>query len=207
MSRYPTGNKTVLQMIDSGTFEAALAEVLLNGVDLNAPICDLSGYSTTYLYEAVSNNNLQAVAFLLEHSADPNLNIPELIGDCALWQLQFLDIGQDWQTRYEISKLFFQYGANPNIKCDGESLYDDVVYEVYNELPSDDGWRENLLHFYKLLVVFGGGTEEGAYGKPCLKNVDSSKVDEYGIRFSRHADGYHISGFLVDGNEKIVGEL
>ena len=130
MSRYPTGNKTVLQMIDSGTFDAALAEVLLNGVDLNAPICDLSGYSTTYLYEAVSNNNLQAVAFLLEHGADPNLNIPELIGDCALWQLQFLDIGQDWQTRYEISKLFFQYGANPNIKCDRESLYDDVVWFI-----------------------------------------------------------------------------
>ena len=109
MSEYPPGNKTILQMIDSGTFDAALAEALLNGADLNAPICDLSGYSTTYLYEAVSNNNLQAVAFLLEHGADPNLNIPELIGDCALWQLQFLDNGQDWQTRHEISKLFFQY--------------------------------------------------------------------------------------------------
>ena len=134
MSEYPTGNTTILQMIKGGTFDEALAESLLRDADLNAPICDLSGYSTTYLYEAVSSNSLPAVSFLLRHGADHNLNIPELICDCALWELQYLDDGQDWQTRYAISKLFFRFGADPNIKCDGESLYDYIVYKVYNDV-------------------------------------------------------------------------
>jgi len=207
LNEFPTGDKTVLQMIESGTFDAVLAETLLSGVDLNAPICDLSGYSTTYLRKAVDYNDLPAVAFLLAHGADPNLHLPELFDDCALFQLQFLYPEHDPQTRYEISKLFFRYGADPNIKIDGDYLYDDVVFDVYNEPPSDDDAWEYLLRFYKLLVVFGGGSEDGIYGKPRLKNVDPSKVDEYGIRFSRHEDGYHICGFLVDANENVIGEL
>ncbi len=194
-------------MIDGGTFDAALAEALLNGADLNAPICDLSGYSTTYLYGAVSNNNLQAVAFLLEHGADPNLNIPELIGDCALWQLQYLDARQDWQTRYEICKLFFQHGADPNIKYDGETLYDYIVFKIYNDTATDENDWENILHLYKLLVIYGGGSEDGAYGKPALKSIDLNKADEYEVRFSKHEDGYHITGVLVDGDGKNVGKL
>ena len=207
MREYPEGNPDVLKMIESGGFNESLAEKLLSGVDLNSPVCDLSGNSTTYLYEDVVENNLPAVSYLLEHGADPNLYDPNLVNDCALWELQFLEEGQDWRTRYEICKLFFGHRADPNIKCDGESLYDDVTFEVYNDLPSNAAWRETLLNLYKLLVIYGGGSKDGAYGKPDLPGIDPSKADEYEIRFSRHEDGYHLQGFLVDGNGKTVGEL
>ena len=131
LNEFPTGDKTVLQMIESGTFDAVLAETLLSGVDLNAPICDLSGYSTTYLRKAVDYNDLPAVAFLLAHGADPNLHLPELFDDCALFQLQFLYPEHDPQTRYEISKLFFRYGADPNIKIDGDYLYMTTLFSTF----------------------------------------------------------------------------
>ncbi len=204
---YQKGNERFLQMISGEAFSEELANDLLKGVDLNTPICDLNGYTTTYLYEAVSENNLPAASFLLKHGADPNLYIPELVCDCPLWELQYLDNDQDWKTRYEISKLFFQYGANPNIKCDGESLYDSVVFEVYNEPPSDESAWKNLLHFYKLLVVFGGGADDGEYGKPRLTDVNPGKVDEYSIGFIRHEDGYHIIRKLVNGEGKVIGDL
>lgn len=207
MSEYPKGNSDVLKMLESGRFDDRLAEELLRGIDLNSPICDSNGCSTTYLYEAVAENNLPAVDFLLKHGANPNLYDPNLTCDCALWALQYLDVGQDWQTRYEICKLFFQHGADPNIRCDGETLYDYIVFKVYNDTALDENDWENLLHLYKLLVIYGGGSECGAYGKPDLKSIDLNKTDEYRVRFSKHEDEYHISGFLVDGDGKIVGEL
>ena len=192
MNEYPTGNLAVLQMIQNHTFDDTMADVLLKESNLNSPIINLYGYSSTYLYEAVSENNLPAVSFLLKHGADPNLNNPELICDCALWELQYLNYDQDWKTRYETSKLFFKYGANPNITLDMVSLYDYIVFKVYNDLPSDIDDRENLLHLYKLLIVFGGGADDEEHGKPHLTNVDPNKVDEYSIEFMMHKDGYHI---------------
>ena len=207
MKEYPTGNAEILQMIAGGSFDEILAEKLLLGTDLNAPICDLSGNSTTYLYEAESENNLPAVAFLLAHGADPNLNDPDLICDCALWDLQYLDEGQDWETRYEIAKLFFQYGADPNLESDGESLYDYVLFKVYNDDFDNINDYENICHLYKLLVIFGGGRKDGVYRKPDLKNVDPNKVDSYDVIFLPHEDGYHICGFLVDDEENTLGRL
>ncbi len=207
MKEYPTGNADFLGMLESGHFASGLADMLLLGVDVNAPICDFNGYSTTYLYEAVCANNLPAVKYLLEHGADPNLYNPELICDCMLWDLQFWYPEQDLKTRYEISKLLFKYGANPNIKCDGLTLYDDVVYQIYNDPPDDDDEWENLRNLYKLLVLYGGGSETGEYRKPHLKAVDPNKADEYDVILMKHEDGYHIIGKLIDGDGNVVGDL
>ena len=119
MSDYPKGNPDVLKMFESGLFDDSLAKELLSGVDLNSPIGDLSGFSTTYLYEAVAENNLPAVDYLLKHGADPNL------------------------------------------KCDGESLYDWVTYKVYNDLPSDDAWGETVSIFTS---CWSSTVEEAAMG-------------------------------------------
>ena len=62
-------------MIQSSSFDADAADRLLKGVDLNSPICDEDGCSTTYLSKAVACNNPEAVKFLLEHGADPNYYI------------------------------------------------------------------------------------------------------------------------------------
>ena len=209
MKTYPLGNETLLNMISSNTFDEKLAEELLRGVDLNEPfyVHDLGGYFTTYLYKAVEHNHLRAVAFLLEHGADPNLYIPDLTDYCALWELQYIDDDQDFKTRYEMSKLFFRHGADPNIECYGETLYDFVVYKVYNDSSETENERENLLNLYKLLVVYGGGTDRGGYPKPKLLNVDPGKVDEYHIELTMQEDGHYISGKLIDGAGSVLGEL
>ena len=206
---YPTGNPEFLEMIQGRKFDAQRAKEIMAGVDFNLPV-SVSSYSTTYLYEAMSENNLPAVAFLLDNGADPNFNDPDLVMDCALWDLQYLDVGQDWQTRYEIAKLFFKYGADPNLKCDGETLYDYILFKVYEDDPNDDNDWENLLHLYKLLILYGGGGEASQHysGRPELTaSIDMSKIDEYDVRLHICEDGYHIAGHLVDGEENEVGIL
>ncbi len=207
MNEYPVGNKQILKSFDDGSFDEKYALQVLNNVDLNEPICDLNGYSTTYLYEAVSANNLPAVSFLLEHGADPNLDKPELICDCPLWQLQYIEDDQDWKTRYEIAKLFFRYGADPNLESEGETLYDYIVFKVYNDTPRNDNDWENLRHFYKLLVAYGGGGGDGHYPKPQLTGVNPDRIDDYDIELSWHDDHYHIIGNLVDKEGNDVGRL
>lgn len=211
MNECPNGNLEFLTMIEKGSFNEQRAGVIMAGTDLNMPINNPlygNSYSTTYLYEAVNANNLPAASFLLENGADPNLNNPDLIGDCALWQLQYLDDGQDWETRYEIAKLFFARGANPNLIVDGETLYDYVLFKVYDETPNDDNDWENLLHLYKLIIVYGGGGKALGRERPELKEeINLNRIDEYTVRLYRCEDGYHIEGKLVDGNENVVGLL
>ncbi len=211
MKEYPIGNLEIIEMINSGGFNEIRAKEILAGTDLNQPINAPSGssyHSTTYLYEAVICNNLPAVSFLLDNGADPNLNDPDLIGDCALWELQYIDTDQDWKTRYEISKLFFQHGGNPSLIRDGETLYDYVLFKVYNDDPNDENDWENLLHLYKLLVLYGGGSNEPERKKPEFKEeINLSKVDEYDVELHVCEDGYHIAGTLVDGEENEVALL
>ena len=211
MTEYPDGNLEFLAMIQKGEFNEQRAKVLLAETDLNLPInnpLDGYSYSTTYLFEAVAANNLPAVSFLLENGADPNLNNPELIRDCALWQLQYLDDGQDWETRYEIAKLFFAHGANPNMIVDGETLYDYIRFKVYNDPPYDKNDWENLRQLYKLIVIYGGGGKALGRERPELKEeIDLNKIDEYTVRLYLCEDGYHIMGVLLDGDENEVGLL
>ena len=90
MDKYPEGNREILKSIKDGSFDEDYADIFLLNVDLNEPISDLNGFSTTYLFEAVEANNLPAVSYLLEHGADPNFCNIELDGDCPLWNLQYI---------------------------------------------------------------------------------------------------------------------
>lgn len=201
---YPNGNTEILNMINNHSFDANLAESILEETDLNAPISNLQGYPSTYLCEAVNANNFPAVSFLLEHGANPNLDEP----DSALWNLQYLWGSEDWKTRYEIAKLFFQYGADPNYLENGEieTLYDWVLFKVYNDPPEDDNEWENLKQFYKLLVIYGGG-HGGIYPPPVfLENIDKNRLDDYDVCLYWIEEGVSLGGRLLDG-EKIVAEL
>ena len=211
MKKYPIGNPELLAMIHARHFDEQKANRLITGIDLNQPVSILSSssyYSTTYLHEAVDSNNLQAVSFLLSHGADPNLYDPDLTASCALWDLQYLYQEYEWKTRYEISKLFFQHGADPNLQCDGETLYDYIVFKVYEDTPNDENDWENLRHLYKLLVLYGGGGNALGYKKPeLIGEIDMNRIDEYDIQLRLSEDGYHKNGLLVDGEENIVGIL
>ena len=203
---YQPDDPVILKMLRSGSFDAAVADARLTGADFNEPICDEPGYPTTYLNEAVSSNDPKAVQYFLEHGADPNYNRDDVI---PLWELQYawdIEDEQGLDDMYEIQKLFFRYGADPNLIYENEGLYDSVVFTVYNDPPGELWWK-NLLRFYKLLVLYGGGGLEYGYGKPDLKNVDISKPDDYSVRFRICDDGYHIVGLLVDREEKVVAEL
>lgn len=207
MTEYKKGNMTILQMIRNASFDEAVADELLSGADLNEPICNENGFSTTYLYEAVSANNLQAVKYLLEHGADPNFNNLDLTCDCPLWMLQYIEKGQLVKERYEIEKLFFKHGANPNLIYEDEGLYDYVLYKIYNDSPGSQSDWENLIQFYKLLVLFGGGGLEHGYAKPDIDGIDASKADDYHIELFKCDDGYHLGGHLVDKDGAVLAEL
>ncbi len=86
MSEYKQGNLKVLELIRKNQFDCKEADILLNGVDINEPILDVSGFSTTYLSEAARYNNLSAVRYFLEKGADPNYDNEDLLSgtrDCS----------------------------------------------------------------------------------------------------------------------------
>lgn len=194
----------MLALIEHRPFDTKRANVLLQSIDdLEQVISDKNGYKTTLLAEAVDSNNLDAVQLLLEHGADPNYVSPDY--DCAFWELQYgLEDEDEDRTRYEIAKLFLSHRADPNLLLEGETIFDYVTYKVYNEIGELD-WPY-LVSFYKLLVLYGGGGH--GYGTPGISEpIDLSRADDYQIRFCREEDGYHISGFLLNPDGKIIGQL
>lgn len=204
---YISGNKLLLRLLQKKPFPKQTAKWLLRRIpDLNQPISDLNGYSTTYLYEAQNENNLEAVQLLLASGADPNYENPNLINDCALWDLQYLCKDEDCVLpRYEIAKLFFEYGANPNLISEGECLYDWVVDAVFNEM-GEWGWQWRR-DFLKLLVIYGGGGC-GCYAKPRVSvPIDKARIDEYSLQFFQGPDGYHIDGWLVDPDGNRIAQV
>ena len=205
--QYPPGNPALLRLFQKFPFPKWRARWLLRKIqNLNEPILDLNGISTTYLYEAQSYNNLEAVRLLLENGADPNYTNEDLVCNCALWDLQYIcDVERGERIRYEIAKLFFEYGADPNIISDDEPLFDWVVDAVFFDM-GEDGWTSRK-DFLKLLAIYGGGGK-GCYDRPVFSEpVDKSRIDEYSIQFSRCKDGYHMEGWLVNPEGKQIAQL
>lgn len=205
MQKSATAGAELLKILRGDRFDPVRAAQLVQGCALNTPLLDENGYKTTYLNEAVRENHLEAVRFLLAHGADPNYSDDWI---CPLFELQFCEQDQDAHIRYEIAKLFLQYGADPNLEWEGESIYDEVTYEVYNNLPELPAWRETLMQFYKLLVLSGGGREDGrGYHKAALLHqVDVQRPDDYAIRIVP-MENQKLAGYLIDQNGEIAGEL
>ncbi|MBR6209510.1 MAG: ankyrin repeat domain-containing protein [Oscillospiraceae bacterium] len=204
----------MIQLIKTKPFDSDHAAIVLQEIsDIDQTILvGEYGYKRTLLGEAVDNNNLGAVQFLLEHGANPNYISEDF--DCPLSDLEFgydEDIPEEDHTRYEIAKKFFEYGADPNLLLEGETIFDSVTYSIYNH-GGGPSWPYRV-EFYKLLVIYGGGGhiyENGAqgYGKPEFSEpIDFSRIDEYQVCFRKHEDGYHIEGHLLNPAGKDIGIL
>ena len=207
---YPVGNVELLSMFESKTFDTTRASQLLSEIaDLNSPISDLKGYSTTYLYEAETYNNVEAVRFLLENGANPNLDYIELINGCALTDLHFLweEMTEEAEQRLSIAKLFFDFGGDPNLNYEFETLYDHVLWEIFNDSITPHNW-EYLKRFFILLIAYGGGCKDSRYGKPVLREtIDKSCINQYDFKLFKCEDGYHLEGHLFDPNGNDIGTV
>ena len=207
---YCEGNRELLTMFKSKGFDRAAArEIIADIPDLNKPILSLDGYSTTYLYEAEESNNVEAVRFLLENGAEPNLSIPALAADCALHDLHFLwwDMEGEEQQRLEIVRLFFEFGADPDIPYEEEPLYDHVMWEVFNHSDIPHDW-EYLKRFFIFLIAYGGGKEPSCYGPPKLTEpIDKNRIYEYDFRLVLCEDGYHLEGHVIAPDGRDIGTV
>lgn len=211
---YIDADITLLQMIDGRiAMDISKAEAIiksLKNVDEIIKYKDDDSsytYTNTYLGLAVDHNNRDAVELLLKNGANPNFYSDTPWID-PLNDLQYLYENQDQNIRYEIQKLFFEYGADPNFTSpdEPEPLYDYVLWKVYNDRPdSDDEW-ENLKQFYKLLILYGGGGKYH-YSKPELHDIDMSRIDDYDIMLYLDDDNYHVGGLLIDKDRNVYGEL
>jgi len=205
---YPPGNADLLQMFREPQFDKEVASrIIANIPDLNAPIIDLDGYSSTYLFEAQSSNNVDAVRFLLENGADPNLDIPELLSSCALTDLHFLwsEMEDDRAKRLEVAKLFFEFGGDPNLWYECETLYDHVLWEVSNDDHTPHDW-EYVCSFFKILIAYGGGGGRGSCPKPkLLEPIDKNRIDEYEFKLFLCKDRYHYEGHLFNPDGDDIG--
>lgn len=206
---YVKGNPELLAMFKSKVFDyAAAQEIIADIPDLNKPILDLNGYSTTYLYEAEENNNIEAVRFLLENGADPNLDIPGLINGCPLHDLHFLwEEMEEEQQRLEIVRLFFEFGANPDIQYEIETLYDHVLWEVFNDSVSPHDWNY-IKKFFICLAAYGGGKKPSRYGIPNLTEpIDKNRIYEYDFRLVPCKGGCDSEGHIIAPDGTDIGTV
>jgi len=189
---YAPGDPELLGLFETEPFDLERAREIVSGIkDINAPVLDACGYSTTYLYEAQAANNVQAVELLLEMGADPNYYNPDIDGDCPLWDLQYFSDGRDEdikkkevEARYQIAKLFFQHGADPDLTRGSESLYDYVGFKLF-EGNEDELDLELLKNLYKLLIAYGGGTAEGYERIKLSAPIDLKRIDDYTVTLSQ----------------------
>ena len=157
---------------------------------------------------AQSSNNVDAVRFLLENGADPNLDIPELLfSSCALTDLHFLweEMEDDRAKRLEIAKLFFEFGGDPNLWYEHETLYDHVLWEVFNDDYAPHDW-EYVCSFFKILIAYGGGGGKSSCPKPkLLEPIDKNRIDEYELMLFLCNDRYHSEGHLFNPDGDDIG--
>lgn len=148
---------------------------------------------------------MAAVRFLLEHGADPNLYVPGLISDCALLDLPLLwdDTEDEVPQRLQIAKLFFDFGGDPNLMVYGETLYDDVVFTLFNDTPLNWEYTKRLLI---LLIAYGGGGEPSGYAKPDITEpIDKGRIHEYTLKIFQCEDGYHLEGHIFNPDGMDIG--
>ena len=198
----------LLSLFETEPFDLKKARKIASGIeDVNAPILDVCGYSTTYLYEAQVANNVQAVALLLEMGADPNYNNPDIDGDCPLWELQYFSDGRDEdikkkevEARYQIAKLFFQHGADPDLTLGSESLYAYVGFRLF-EGDEDETGLELLKNLFKILIAYGGGTADGYERIELSSPIDLERLDDYAVALSQK------SCQIIDPEGHVIGSL
>ena len=207
---YPPGNAELLTMIKNKAFDRETAKRLLAEIpDLNQPILDLNGYSTTYLFEAQTYNNVEAVRFLLENGADPNYCNMRLLSFCALDDLHFLWEEMDAQAseRLEIAKLFFEFGGDPNLAVDYETIYDHVLWEVFNDDHTPHDWKY-LCNFFIILIAYGGGGGKSSCPKPKLwEPIDKDRLNEYELKFFPCIGGCYLEGHLFNPDGMDIGTV
>ena len=208
--KYEKGNVELLSMFKSKSFDREKAALIIADIaDINQPILDLNGYSTTYLFEAQTHNNIDAVRFLLENGADPNLDDYDLLNGCALTDLHFLwwEMEEEADQRLETAKLFFEFGGDPNLWYDGETLYDHVLWEVFNDSHSPHNW-DYIKKFFIILIAYGGGGGRSYIPKPSLREpIDKERINEYDLKLFTCEDGYHLEGHIFNSDGVDIGTV
>ena len=206
-SIYPPGNRELLTLLERKPFDRKAASLAIKDIaDINQPILDNSGHPTTYLFAAQSFNNVDGVRFLFENGADPNFNDDSLSDDCPLYDLHFLffEMENEAQERLEIVSLFFEYGADPNLIVDGETIYDHVIWEVFD--PDAVHGEEYLLSYFKRLLAYGGGGKPSSSRKPKFTEpIDTTRIDEYQIQFVKQPGSNHEVGHLLNPDGIDIG--
>ena len=154
------------------------------------------------LEAACDSSNLPVVRALLEKRTDPNH--PDSFGENLLWDLQYPNRDEYDDDRLKIVQMMLEYGADPCVVEDGEALYDDVLFDVFNgvEAPEDVGY---VYDFFVMLILYGGYGI--SYPKPVfIKEVDRSRLEDYMLCL-RPAGNNKLRGFLLGPDDDDVAYL
>ena len=151
----------LFQLCRDENFNVEEAEKVIKTVELNK-VYDITRetehhspvkHKTTLLYEAYWYWNIKMVRLLLENGADPNF-YEEWDGP-IIDDLRFNWFEKEEKECFELLKLLFDYGADPNLVWENESVVESALGSLNDDFSTPEEHRYNE-KYYTYLIVKGG---------------------------------------------------
>lgn len=152
-----------------------------------------AGLNSTYIYDVIK--------LLLEYGLDPNLIFESGCSQYNIMkELQFVD---NEYIAADTMELLLEHGANPNLIVNGESIFEQVDFEIwFGSIEQYIRWRYDAwVHMWMVLVANGG---EIAGKGPMVKTFKEYDSDEmFDLRKLRnHRDFYF--GLSIENKERAL---
>lgn len=117
----------------------------------------------------------EVLSLLLLYGLDPNLIFEE---ENIMHYLRYLDNGY---LAADALIMLFEHGGNPNLICDGESLFEDVDFGVfYDAGEQQDRQRySSLVHCWMVCLAFGGTLSNGNPPVKTFRGFDLADLKDH----------------------------
>lgn len=119
--------RDMFELVRTKPFNRESAEHIIAHIDdVNKVHIGRHNSPALFLGDAVDYCNLDAVRFLLEHGADPNVIPEEQCASCPIWLTIFPCASDEKEEKLEILKLLLQFGGDPTLMIEGQRVVDEL---------------------------------------------------------------------------------
>ena len=117
----------------------------------------------------------KVLSFLLQYGLDPNAIFEE---ENIMNNLKYLNTGF---VAADALVLLFEHGGNPNLVCDGCSIFEEIDFDVLFDASelSDYNRYAPLVHCWMVYLAFGATNPDGSLPVTVFRDFDIRKLKDH----------------------------